>query len=179
MNQGLIERVGVRDQRGFTLIEMMIVVAVIAILALVVVPSFFKESRKTKSASEISPMFAELMIREEQYKVDNGVYLDVAACPSPASAQGNPASACITAGTPGSEWYQLHVNPPEATLYCSYVVVQGNTAGTSVSPYVFTSPAMNWFYILATCDMDGDSATDSTYFASSIDSKIQKVNEGY
>ena len=179
MDQGRIERVHVRSQLGFTLIEMMITVAVIAILALIVVPTFFKESRKTKSASEVTPMMAELAVREEQYKSDNGAYLAAATCPATTTAAGTAASSCITAGTPGSEWYQLRVNPVESLLRCTYEVVVGNTSGTSVVAFGFTSPAFNWFYVLATCDMDGDSTKDATYFMSSVDSKMQSVNEGF
>jgi prepilin-type N-terminal cleavage/methylation domain-containing protein len=179
MDQGLIERVRVRGQLGFTLIEMMITVAVIAILALIVVPQFFKESRKTKSASEVTPMMAELAVREEQYKSDKGVYLAAAACPATTTAAGTAAAACITAGSPGSEWYQLRVNPVESMLRCSYEVVSGDTAGTTVAAFSFTSPGFNWFYVLATCDMDGDSAKDAQYFMSSVDSKVMKINEGF
>lgn len=178
MDQGLIVAARARRQRGFTLIEMMITVAVIAVLALIVVPQFFRESRKTKSATEVAPMFAELSVKEEQYKVDRGAYLDAATCPATPSAQGNPASACVTSGSPGSEWYQLRVNPPENTLRCTYEVVTGTTSGV-VDPggFTFTAPTANWYYILATCDMDGQPG-DSTYFTSSIDSTIQKQNEG-
>jgi prepilin-type N-terminal cleavage/methylation domain-containing protein len=179
MDQGLIERVRVRSQLGFTLIEMMITVAVIAILAMIVVPQFTKESRKTKSATEIAPMFAELSVKEEQYKVDRGVYLDAATCPATTSPSGSPAVACITAGTPGSDWYQLRVNPPEQTLRCTYEITTGTTSGV-VDPIVgftFTAPAANWYYILATCDMDGN-AGDATYFMSSVDATLQKQNEG-
>jgi prepilin-type N-terminal cleavage/methylation domain-containing protein len=40
----------VRDQRGFTLIELMVVVAIISLLAFVAVPSFFKDSRKSRAS---------------------------------------------------------------------------------------------------------------------------------
>lgn len=179
MDQGRIERVRVRSQLGFTLIEMMITVAVIAILALIVVPQFFKESRKTKSASEVTPMMAELAVREEQYKSDNGVYLAAATCPATTTAAGTAAASCIVAGSPGSEWYQLRVNPVESLLRCTYDVVVGTTSGTSVAAFSFTSPPFNWFYVLATCDMDGDATKDATYFMSSVDSKVLKINEGY
>jgi prepilin-type N-terminal cleavage/methylation domain-containing protein len=45
-------------QRGFTIIELMIVVAIIAVLAIVVIPSFIKESKRTKSQSEVQPMIS-------------------------------------------------------------------------------------------------------------------------
>ncbi len=174
MDQGLIGRVRVRGQLGFTLIEMMITVAVIAILALVVVPQFFKESRKTKSASEIHPMFAEISIREEQYKVDNGAYLTAPTCPA------SPSSTGVAASTCAADWATLRINPPESTVRCSYEITVGTTAGTNnPGGFNFTSPAFDWYYILATCDMDGNSARDSTYFTSSMDSQIQKLDEGY
>ena len=36
----------------------------------------------------------------------------------------------------------------------------------------------SWYYILATCDMDSQAATNSNYFTSSFDSSIQVINEG-
>ena len=164
-----------RAQRGFTLIEMMIVVAVIAILAIVVVPTFFRESRKTKGATEVTPMFAEISIKQEQYKVENGLYLDTTECPTATSPAGLPASTCTAA----VDWVALRINPPEAVIRCKYDVEVGTGVGV-VNPngFVFTAPAANWFYILATCDMDGSGPPDATYFTSSVDTAIQKLNEG-
>jgi prepilin-type N-terminal cleavage/methylation domain-containing protein len=175
MDQGLIERERVRSQLGFTLIEMMITVAVIAVLALIVVPQFFKESRKTKSASEIAPMFAELSIREEQYKVDNTGYLSTITCPATPSAQGNPTTTCEAQ----ADWIALKVAPSETKLFCSYTVTAGAGAGTTVAAFGWTSPAGSWYYIEATCDMDGNTATDSMYFTSSSNTEIKKLNEGF
>jgi len=175
MDQGLIVAARARGQRGFTLIEMMITVAVIAILALIVVPQFFKESRKTKSATEVAPMFAELSIREEQYKVDNTSYLATVACPATPSAQGNPSSGC----TSQADWISLKVAPPETKLYCSYEVTVGAGSGTTVADFSWSSPGGSWYYIEATCDMDGDSAKNSRYFTSSSETEIKKLDEGF
>ena len=164
-----------RAQRGFTLIEIMIVVAVIAILAIVVVPTFFRETRKTKGATEVTPMFAEISVKQEQYKADTGLYLDTAECPSTTSPAGVAASTCTAA----ADWVALRINPPEAVIRCKYDVEVGTGAGV-VDPggFTFTAPAANWFYILATCDMDGSGPPDATYFTSSVDTAIQKLNEG-
>lgn len=175
MDQGLIVAARARGQRGFTLIEMMITVAVIAVLALIVVPQFFKESRKTKSASEIAPMFAELSIREEQYKVDNTGYLSTATCPATPSAHGNAASSC----TGAADWVALKVAPSETNLFCSYTVTAGTGIGTNVAAFGWTSPAGSWYYIEATCDMDDDNTKDSQYFTASSDTEIKKLNEGF
>src|SRR5262249_46651230 len=105
---------------GFTLLELMITVAVIAILAAVVIPSWMGDSRKTKGDSEINAMFAELANKEEQYKIDNGVYLGAATCPSAPSRAGvNFNTVCVTTG---SAWATLRVNAPESTIRCTYVL---------------------------------------------------------
>src|SRR5688572_22183331 len=120
-----------RRQRGFTLVELMIVVAVIAILAVVAVPAFFKETRKAKSDSEVTAMFAELRSREEQYKIENNVYLAAAACPSTPSATGTATTSCTGTGSP---WANLKVNPQFTTLRCSYTVNVGLASDTATIP---------------------------------------------
>lgn len=62
-----------KSRRGFTLIELMIVIIVIAILALIVIPKLASASRKAKESS----MRANLnMIRNalEQFQSDTGYY---------------------------------------------------------------------------------------------------------
>jgi prepilin-type N-terminal cleavage/methylation domain-containing protein len=165
------------NQRGFTLLEVMAVCAIIAILATVAMPSFFGESRKAKADTEVSAMFAELGVREEQYKADNGSYLAAAACPSTTSPSGSASSACL--GT-GMAWTTLRVSPPESTLRCKYQITTGDSSSSVTNPsgFSFTSPPQSWFYILATCDMDGNASVNSTYFTSSVDSAIQALNKG-
>jgi prepilin-type N-terminal cleavage/methylation domain-containing protein len=165
-------------EQGFTLIELMITVAIIAILAAVAVPLFTKETRKSKASSEVGAVFAELAVREEQYKLENGAYLDAAACPSMSGLgpTSRDATSCIATGQP---WNTLRVHLPETDLYCSYTVTQGNATGTNnPNGFTFTSPALPWFYILATCEMDGQTGVHSYYFTSSVDSKVQAQNDG-
>lgn len=166
-----------RHEKGFTLLEVMITVAVIAILAAIAIPAFTKETRKSGASSEVAAMFGELAVRQEQYRLENGGYLATTACPSTPSAQPQDASACIASG---SDWEKLRVRLPTETLRCSYVTEVGSGTGTdNPEGFTFTSPPGSWFYIIATCDMDGDAATTSKYFVSSIDSKIQRQNEGF
>lgn len=152
----------------------MITVAIIAVLAAIAVPAFTKESRKSKAMSEVGATFGELGVREEQYKSENTGYLAAAACPSAPLAAGTDSSSCIASG---GVWEPLRVRPQEK-LACSYEITTGTGAGTNnPSGFTFTSPPGNWYYIIATCDMDGDS-TNATYFTSNVNSAIQKQNDG-
>ena len=149
-----------RDERGFTLIELMIVVAIIAILAVVVVPLFTGEAKKVKAKTEVSAMFAELAAKEERYKSENNAYLAVAECPTPVNATPKAASACQTVGAP---WLSLGVIPPEQTLRCSYEVYEGDSATAPTAPSGATATvipatyvATSWYMIHARCDIDND-----------------------
>jgi type IV pilus assembly protein PilE len=58
---------------GFTLIELMIVVAVIAIIAVLAMPSFLEQIRKGKR-SEAVRAIGEIQLRQERWRADNPSY---------------------------------------------------------------------------------------------------------
>jgi prepilin-type N-terminal cleavage/methylation domain-containing protein len=170
-----------RRQAGFTLIEVMFVVVLIAILAAIAVPAFTEEANKGKATSEVSAMFAQLSLREEQYKVDNNTYLSVAVCPATTHFA---ADVDVTAACTNIIWLPLRVSPPTAFLYCQYQVFSGTGPGTAnatvagnVFTFTSTSPPGAWYYLTAICDMNGD-GTFSTYITSSWDPRLQKAGEG-
>lgn len=166
-----------RDQRGFTLIELMIVVGVIAILAAIAIPSFFRQSSKVKASSEVTPMMAELAMKLDQYKVENGQYLAVAKCPTATSTTGTATSTCLS----NADWVALRINPPQTTLRCTYEVAVGDgltAAATPITGVTWSSPAMSWYYVIAECDSDGSGGTNAQFFMASNSTAVQKVNEG-
>jgi prepilin-type N-terminal cleavage/methylation domain-containing protein len=158
-----------RAQRGFTLVELMIVVAIIAVLAIVVVPTFMGESTRTKAKSEVSPMFAELATRQDQYKLEQGSYLSTSACPATANSKPQDiTSSCLAAG---SEWNTLRIQPHETKLSCSYTITAGVPGDDplGVAPGWVTglmTPATSWYFIVATCP-----ATE--YFQASWDTRLR------
>ena len=63
-----------KNNRGFTLVELMIVVAVLAIIAAIALPTFFSQIRKSRrSAAESS--IQQIALLEERYRADNSGYL--------------------------------------------------------------------------------------------------------
>ncbi|HET9624897.1 MAG TPA: type II secretion system protein [Kofleriaceae bacterium] len=168
-------------QAGFTLMEVMITVAIVAVLAAVALPSFTGESRKAKGDAEVAAFFAELRVREEQYQVENGKFLSTGA----SEANPFPAVASPSAQTLGAlpaTWQTLKVRTPEASARCAYVVIAGtktDAAGSiATTTFSYTPPTKNWFYALARCDLDNNPAVDSYYFISNDSSTIQKSNYG-
>jgi prepilin-type N-terminal cleavage/methylation domain-containing protein len=174
-----------REERGFTLIELMIVVAIIAILAIVVVPLFTGEAKKVKSKTEVSAMMAELATKQERYKNEKNTYLVVGECPTPASSTAKPVDPCLTAGTlPGDPWIELGIVPPDQSLRCSYEVYRGDSATAPTVPADFTAVqlpatfiAASWYMIHARCDMDNDGVI-AHYVSSSFDATMQIEREG-
>lgn len=165
-------------ERGFTLIEVMIVVVLIGIVAALVVPGWFKTSRQAKAETEVSAMFAELAIREAQYKGDvgNGRFLAAVACPTAVpGAEGVDASACIGSGQP---WATLRVNLPSTILRCNYRIATDQTGAATPTGFTFTASVGSWYWILAECNTDDVAGTNSQYFTSSVDTTIQRLNRG-
>lgn len=62
-----------RRNSGFTLIELMIVVAMVAILAAIALPSFADQMRKSRRSEAVSAM-QDAQLRLERYRVDHANY---------------------------------------------------------------------------------------------------------
>lgn len=171
-----------RLQRGFTLIEIMIVVAIVGVLAAIAVPMFAGTSRKAKGMSEVAPYFQDFRTRMDQYQQENGVY-------PPTIGEGT-----FHPATPGAQkqtvlplpaaWTALRLRISGSTdVYCGYTWATGlanddsNIGTVAATNFGFTVPATNWYYLLAKCNLDGTGGF-SYYFTSSVDPTIRKLNEG-
>jgi type IV pilus assembly protein PilA len=105
-----------RSRKGFTLIELMIVVAIIGILAAIAIPNFLRFQLKAKT-SEGKVNIAAIRTAEEAYLAEFGTY--VAAAPEPSGSvssikQGWPASAVgfdtIGWGPEGDVFFQYGIS---------------------------------------------------------------------
>jgi prepilin-type N-terminal cleavage/methylation domain-containing protein len=64
-------------RRGFTLIELMVVIAIIIILAAIAIPNYLKMTERAKK-SRVAADFGALALSLESYKTDWGVYPTIA-----------------------------------------------------------------------------------------------------
>jgi prepilin-type N-terminal cleavage/methylation domain-containing protein len=168
-----------RDQRGFTLVELMIVVALIAVLAAIVIPTFAGEVRHVKADSEVLSVFSEIRIKEEQNKMENSVYAALQAHPAAPSVSLQPFAATLPA-----DWLALRIMPPQNQVRCSYEVFAGaggtNTpAPVQAAPFnVPATPTISWWVAVATCDTDGDPGLNGVYVTSSMNPETLSENSG-
>jgi prepilin-type N-terminal cleavage/methylation domain-containing protein len=174
---------------GFTLVELVVTLAVISILAVIVMPSFFGESRKTKAFSEVQPMFNDLRVRLEEAMQETGKYpLTIGEGTLHPAGPLTTSQQAINPLPP--TWQQIKVRVSgNDQVYCGYTWVTGLANQTAnIGPIAqanpplgfgfATAPATDWYYLFAKCNMDGDSSVFSYYFSSSTDHRIQKLNEG-
>jgi type IV pilus assembly protein PilA len=126
-----------KSKKGFTLIELMIVVAIIGILAAIAIPNFLRFQLKSKS-SEGKVNIAAIRTAEESYLAEFGEY--VAAGITPAAVPGTSKAAWPATGVAGVDEFDQLGWSPEGQVFFAY-----ETAVTG-SAYTITAGA----------DIDGD-----------------------
>jgi len=104
--------------RGFTLIELMIVVAVIAVLAIIALPSYLQYVRKSHRSDAITTMNT-IALQEERWRSNNPSY-------------GTLADLGYTGTQPSTTYYTFALTPaPTASLYTVVATAIGNQARDS------------------------------------------------
>jgi prepilin-type N-terminal cleavage/methylation domain-containing protein len=112
-----------RARAGFTLIEVMIVVAIVAILAAIALPSYSDYVLRGKLV-EATNALSSIRANMEQYYQDNRTYVTSATIPSPCDA------ASLTSLNGSLKNFTITCNPtPTSTTYT--IVATGSTAVTN------------------------------------------------
>lgn len=104
-----------RRQIGFTLIELMIVVAVVAIIAIIALPMYAEQIRKGKRA-EAAQALGDLQLRQESFRADHPIYGDTTSNSDTTNVLGSTAN--VTSYNNGLKHYTVSVTgAPTATGY--------------------------------------------------------------
>jgi type IV pilus assembly protein PilE len=88
-----------RKSSGFTLIELMIVVAIVAILAAIAIPAYNEQVRKSRRSEAIAAL-ENIRLRQESWRANNPTYATLA-----------------QVGTPASDYYDFTITGITASAY--------------------------------------------------------------
>jgi prepilin-type N-terminal cleavage/methylation domain-containing protein len=177
-----------RDDRGFTILELLIVIGIIGILSAAAVFGYQRYMRHAYT-SEVYSMIASIKSAEDSYKAETGQYLSTGSdeedfYPVLNSAGPEPQKKTISLENK-TEWKNLGISPPSKHLYCGYVAIAGpandlsNAGARGVTLFGGNPPKVSWYYIRATCDLDGNAGKNSFYETTHNRQSVYIGNEGY
>ncbi len=169
-----------QSQKGFTLVEMMIVIVILGILAAIAIISFRKYVQHAKT-SEVYTMLGDIRAKQEGYRAEFSQYCDVSGNHQLSDGGRFPATAPRSDGTkvawtaPSVRWQQLGF-AAHAPVYASYTVASGLPTNSCTG----SCPTMNindhWWAAWGILDLDGD-GTFSTYEAINATTDVVAISE--
>ncbi len=194
-------RIFVKSSNGFTLIELMLSVAVVAVLAAVAIPQYMSYVRRSY-LSEATAAISAIKSAEEAYLQANSCYVDASAWPATASITAASGKKINWDPAPaGTAWSKAPMDVrPDRQVRFSYQVYSSNQyaaagcgaangrptqippAGAACATSVDTNliPAAifptNWYIVTALADFDGD-GTFHTMVSAIDDTNIITCND--
>lgn len=147
-----------RSERGFTLVEIMIVVAIIALLAAIAIPNVLRGRTSANESASIGNMRA-LVSSLEMYRSTNNVYPDTAGVAAPAWLAAMYGANCLAATQPAPDF-----GPPS---FCLPLTGAGTGVGLVQGyNYIYSNgvgPAGATYAVIATPATVGTTGTRSFF----------------
>jgi type IV pilus assembly protein PilE len=180
---------------GFTLIELMIVVVIIAVLVTVAVIAYTRHIKKTRMVKE-KVFVSKIQALQETYFQQHGNYLNVTGeggfYPSTLPT-GDPVPFAPTTASPCTCpnvccWGLLGARPESGHTYLQWRVAAA--VPTTSTPPTLPGPTSSsaevvgiqagvpWYYIWARGDLQGDGPPHTAIYANSVKTDIWTQNEG-
>lgn len=110
-----------RRQSGFTLIELMVVIAIVAIIAAIAIPSFNEQVRRSRRSEAIAGL-GDIQLKQERWRSNHMAY-------------GTTANLAM----PTSPFYTFAVTANSATGWTATAVPAGAQSGDTCGTYTFTN----------------------------------------
>jgi type IV pilus assembly protein PilE len=136
---------GSRHDRGFTLIEVMIAVAIVAILGAIAMPAY-TDYVKRGHIPEATSALASRQVQMEQYFQDNRTYVGAPACTADTTTSKYFDFSC--SGTPTATAFTLQAVGKSSMASFGFTVNQANTKTTSSVPSGWTTPSPNTCWVV-------------------------------
>ncbi|GGD66437.1 type IV pilin protein [Lacimicrobium alkaliphilum] len=115
----------VKISAGFTLIELMIVVAIVGIIAVIAVPSYQKQISGSRR-NDAKQSLLLLQLRQEAYRLENDQYANTA-----------------TLGMPASDYYTFTVEDDGVTTYTLKATAKGSQMSDALCSPLTLDQSMN------------------------------------
>lgn len=142
MVKGDVEASNVNTSKGFTLIEMMVVVAIIAILAQIAVPAYSDYMQRGRIAEAFGQLAAQRS-KLEQYFLDNRTYVGACAAGTVAPL---PTGKYFTYSCPTltDTTFTIQANGQNGADAFTFTVNQANVQATTAAPSGWGTSATCW-----------------------------------
>jgi type IV pilus assembly protein PilA len=124
-----------RSQKGFTLIELMIVVVIIGILAALAIPRFMRATTKSKQ-SEAKQILKQIYTMQQTYRQQNDIYWDPAGAVAGSATQNAFAALGVEVGPTAR--YSYSVGGVTATAFLATATVANPGLDDDVAPDTWT-----------------------------------------